>query len=115
VNVELACSFRFIDEDLNRRFLALLKRSAVRHLVDAHGTVHYSTNDAEFIENDVISAVRNRVFPSWQILSCPREWTETYRSYMIRRDIPFSEELDDRQLCFLIPRKYRPHAWRKLK
>ena len=31
---------------------------------------------------------------------------------MIRHDIPLKEEMSDGELGFLIPRKYRPHAWK---
>jgi hypothetical protein len=56
--------------------------------------------------------IRNEVFPSWQILTCPKDWIERYRQYMTQHDIPFTEELANHELWFLIPRKYRPHSWK---
>ena len=58
------------------------------------------------------SSIRDKVFPSWQVLTCPKDWIERYRDYMNRHGIPFKEELSDGELWFLIPRKYRPHAWK---
>jgi hypothetical protein len=108
----LACSFKFVDDQLNRKLIGRLKESDIKHLVDKSGVVHYSAGDEEAMENDLIRAIRDQVFRSWQILSCPKDWIEQYRDYMIQHEIPFSEELIDNQLCFLIPRRYRPDSWR---
>ncbi len=110
--MDLPRSFRFADDELNDRLIALLKKSEIRHLVGKDGILHYSAGDEELVENDMISSIRNQVFPSWQVLSCPKDWTERYRQYMTQHHIPFTEELTDNQLCFLIPRKYRPHSWK---
>lgn len=105
-------SFRFVDPELNRDLIALLKKSGIRHLVDQRGVIRYSPQDEERVENDLISTIRGRKFPAWQIATCPSNWTEVYRSYMQERSIPFVEEIMDGDVWFLIPRRYRPHAWK---
>jgi hypothetical protein len=110
--VDLTLSFKFTDGDLNRRLVSLLKKSEIRHFVDRDGIVHYSPDDEEVVENDLIGSIRNEVFPSWQVLSCPKDWTERYRKYMIQHGIPFREEFVHNEVCFLIPGKHRPHSWK---
>lgn len=106
-------SFRFADDELNGKLLALLKGARVKHVVvDKNGVMHYSAADEVFVENDLIRSIRDQAFPSWQIISCPKDWTERYKHYMTQHDVPFVEEWIDDQLCFLIPRRYRPHAWK---
>jgi hypothetical protein len=105
-------SFRFADEDLNRRLIALLKKKEIRHFVDEHEVIHYSREDEDSVENNLIRSIRNRVFSSWRVLTCPTDWTDRYRQYMSRHDIPFKEELIDGQSWFLLPRKYRPQRWK---
>src|SRR5687768_2381647 len=105
-------SFRFLDDDLNQRLLALLRKSGVEHRIDKRGTVHYTERDEEFVENELIGAVRDQVFASWQILCCPKEWTDRYRVYIDQHAIPFREELIDDEVCFLLPRNVRPLSWR---
>jgi hypothetical protein len=104
-------SFKFIDDDLNRRFLALLKEAKVKHVVDRDGTVHYSSADEETVGNELLYSIRSKVFPDWQLLSCPRDWSDRYKRYMIHQGVPFREEVFNDQLGFLLPRKHRPHAW----
>jgi hypothetical protein len=105
-------SFRFLNNELNDRLIQLFKRAEIQHRVDRAGLIRYSTADEEVVENDLIRSVRDSVFPSWQVLTCPSEWTTRYRDYLRRNDIPFQEELVDGELWFLIPRKYRPGAWK---
>jgi hypothetical protein len=105
-------SFKFVNGELNRRFLALVKKAGIRCLIDDGGAVHYAPADVEVVENELICPIRDAVFSSWQILHCPKNWANRYKDHMIRQDVPFVEELIDGQLCFLIPRKYRPHAWK---
>jgi hypothetical protein len=105
-------TFRFRDDSLNRRLIGLLKKNEIRHAVDATGVIHYAIADEESVENDLIGAIRARVFPSWQVLSCPEDWADRYRDYMRQNAIPFTEEEDDGQSFFLLPRKYRPHLWK---
>lgn len=104
-------SFKFLEDDLNRRLIALLKNE-IGHAVDENGVIHYSPRDEWSVENDLIGSIRDRVFSPWQVLSCPKEWAERYRRYMVKHDISFKEELSDGQLWFLLPRKYRPHRWK---
>ena len=105
-------SFKFLDDDLNRELLGLLKKARIGHFVDKDGVIHYSADDVQVVENDLIGSIRDRVFPSWQLQTCPSDWVACYRDYMSRHDIPFREELSNGQVWFLIPRKYRPHAWK---
>ena len=49
-----------------------------------------------------------------QTLTFPPDWTERYRSYMLRNDVPFKEAKFDGQTAFVLPLKYRPHAWQRL-
>ena len=108
-----ALSFKFVDDSLNQKLIALLKKERFRRVViDTDGVLHYSTEDEEVVENDLIRSIRDHVFSSWQIISCPRQWAERYKRYMTRHGVPFVEELIDSQLCFLIPRRYRPHSWK---
>ena len=106
------CTFKFMDENLNRRLLALVKKAQVEHTIDVEGVLHYSAKDEDTIGNELIPSIRDDVFSSWQILSCPPDATERYRHYMRRHDVPFAEELIDNQVCFLLARKYRPHSWK---
>jgi hypothetical protein len=105
-------SFRFAEDGLNRRLITLLKRNRIRHSVEENGVIHYSRADEESVENDLINSIRSRVFSSWQVVSCPKEFAERYTRYMRQHDIPFKEELADGQSCFLLPRRYRPHQWK---
>lgn len=108
-----ACfSFRFVDDRLNRRLMALLKRARVEHLVDKDGVLYYSKDNEALVENELIAKVRDGVFSPWQLLCCPKSWTKKYQQYMNQRGIPYQEELIDKELCFLIPGNYRPHSWK---
>ena|SRR5437868_10534623 len=105
-------SFKFLDDDLNRRLIGLLKSAGVKHAVDKAGVVSYSPTDEEVVENDLICSIRDQVFSSWQILTCPNGWIARYKRYMNEHGIPFSEELSNKEVWFLIPRKHRPHSWK---
>lgn len=105
-------SFRFVDEKLNRCLIRLLKKKGITHKVDEDGLIHYSADDEEFVENELIGSVRDEVFPSWKVLSCPKDWTERYKRYMVRHNIMFQEELANHEQCFLIPSTHRPHSWK---
>lgn len=103
--------FRFHDSTLNRAFLAQLKETPVNHQVAEDGVVRYSSADEEAVD-DVITAVRNTVFPTWQVVSCPDNWTESYRLYMSRHRVPFVEEMSNGEVWFLIEASRRPHSWK---
>jgi hypothetical protein len=105
-------SFRFVDDELNERLIQLLKKSHVSHRVDADRVIHYSSDDEDVIGNDLICSIRDRLFRSWQIVSCPPEWTDSYRQYMAQHEIPFVEETSGDDRRFLIPSRYRPHSWK---
>ncbi len=110
--MESTYSFRFSDEKLNRRLISLLQRHGVRHSVGKNGAVRYAPEDTELVENELIASIRDKVFSSWQIISCPKDCAEHYRNYITKHGVPYVEELIDDQLCFLIPRTYRPHSWK---
>ncbi|HEV2968478.1 MAG TPA: hypothetical protein VGY55_00725 [Pirellulales bacterium] len=104
--------FRFVDDDLNQALITLIRKARIEHTVDTGGAVRYSPGDQDVVENKLICKIRDKVFGSWQILTCPKEWIETYKRYMEVHGIPFEEELADGKSWFLIPRKYRPHSWK---
>jgi hypothetical protein len=110
--VDKSHSFQFLDGDLNRELVGLLTKAGIKHTIDHDGVVYYSPDDEEVVENDLIGSVRDKVFPSWQILTCPEDWAARYKEYMSRHGIPFREERSDGELWFLIPRNHRPHAWK---
>jgi hypothetical protein len=110
--MEKSNTFRFLDDALNRRLLALLEKDKVKHHVAKDGTIRYSPDDEEVVEDRFICSVRDGVFPSWQVLTCPSDWTGRYKRYMSRHGIPYYEELSNGELWFLLPRKYRPDRWR---
>lgn len=104
-------SVRFADDCLNRRLIALLEESHVAHTVAEDGTIHYSASDEQVVGNELIQGIRRGEFASWQILCCPSDWVERYKTYMVERQIPFQEEIMDGEVQFLISRRYRPHSW----
>jgi len=104
-------TFRFNNQTLNKKLLALFKKYRVTHSADKSGTIRYSPKSEEFVQNELIAKVRGTAFPSWQLISCPNGWAQRYKDYILQHDIPFHEEVADNELWFLIPRNYRPHAW----
>jgi len=105
-------AFKFLDDDLNQRLLALLRKDKIKHEVGNDGIIRYSPDEEDVIENNFIFSIRDQVFPSWQVLTCPRDWAERYKEYMSRHRIPFHEEFSNGELWFLLPRKYRPGRWK---
>ena len=110
--MHLSLSFRFVEDALNKKLIGLVKKAGISHSVDDSGTIHYLPNDEETMENDLIGAVRSLIFDPWQVLTCPQNWLEIYRQHMVQHNIPFSEELIDDQMWFIIPAKYRPQSWK---
>ena len=104
-------SFKFLDDKLNHRLLAFLRKAKIKHEVEKNGIIHYSPDDQEVIENDFICSIRDMVFPSWQLLTCPPDWVERYKKYMGDHGIPFYEELSNGESWFLLPSRHRPHSW----
>jgi len=84
-------AFKFLDDDLNQRLLALLRKDKIKHEVGNDGIIRYSPDEEDVIENNFIFSIRDQVFPSWQVLTCPRDWAERYKEYMSRHRIPFHE------------------------
>ena len=103
---------RFADDAHNRELTALLKTHGIEHSVDRQGSIRYSSDDEEVVENELVRSIRDRIFSPWQVLSCPDDWGERYKHYMSLHGIPFREEWIDGQACFLLPRKYRPQRWK---
>ena len=111
-NLVKSHSFKFLDVDLNRQLIALLKKAKIAYQVSEDGLIRYSSEEEEEIENDLICSVRDRVFPSWQVLTCPPDSIVRYKKYMNQHGILFREELSNEVAWFLIPRKHRPHLWK---
>lgn len=109
---KMTYSFRFMNDQLNVVFLKLLSHSKIEHHIDRNLVAHYSPNDDEKVENVLIDEVRHKVFDRWQVVSCPPEWIEVYRTYMKTHNVPFEEEKSDGELEFLLPKRYRPNAWK---
>jgi len=108
----MSITFQFLDASLNRRLITLLEKHAIKHRVDQTGVIHFSPADEEKVENDLIGLVRGQVFRSWQLVTCPDDWSDRYRAYMKVHDIPFQEERSNDETWFLIPRKHRPRLWK---
>src|SRR5438876_277242 len=105
-------SFKFLDDDLHQQLRALLKKGQIKHDVGKDGMIYYSPADEEVVGNDFICSIRDKFFSSWQLQTCPSNWIVSYKKYMSHHGIPFQEELSNGELCFLLPRKYRPHRWK---
>ena len=104
-------SFRFVDDELNQKLIARAAASNLRHEIGSNGTLCYSADDEEAIDEHVINPIREEVFPRWQLLNCPPEWAGRYRQYMEHNRLPFQEERIDEEISFLIPRDVDPHRW----
>jgi len=103
--------FRFADDNVNARFISRIKRSELAHSVDSGGIVHFPSKEEEGAEA-VIADVRASVFPAWQVLSCPADWTQRYRDEMTRRNVAYLEELNNGAVDFLLEQRHRPHSWK---
>ncbi len=110
--METNVTFKFLNVALNRQLRILLDKSKIAHAISSDGTIHYSPEDEGVVENDFIGSIRSIAFSSWQVLTCPNEWTTRYKKYMKRHKIPYYEELSNGELWFLLPRKYRPSLWK---
>lgn len=105
-------SFRFLDDELNEKLVARIQSSAIPHQVDPDGTIRYSTEDEQRVDESVIRAIREEVFPRWQVLTCPPDAAPSYRRYMEHNRLPFEEEVIDGAVSFLIPLDVDPHRWK---
>ncbi len=105
-------SFRFVDAAIQRELLGRFRKTETRHTIDSTGAICFSPENEEFVESELIGPVRSEIFPTWQLVTCPVDWTIDYKTYMDRHEIPYREELSDGELWFLIPRKHRPGSWK---
>ena len=81
--MDMMHTFRFVDEKLNQRLIALLKKEASgKFHIDAKGTVRYSHAYEDLIGNNLICRVRSQAFRLWQVISFPEDWERSYKSYM---------------------------------
>jgi hypothetical protein len=110
-------SFRFVDGGLQADLLALVRESGAPHAVDDNGTLRYASGDEDLIGNELICSIRRRVFPEWGIFTLegdethrPRT-TARYRAYMVEHRIPFTEEVADGFVWFLLPEGYDSFEW----
>jgi len=55
-----------------------------------------------------------RIGKNEQVLSCPKNCLQRYKNYMTKHKIKFREVVDDGKTCLVLPRKYRPHAWKRM-
>jgi len=104
-------SFRFLDSSRSRELRTRLRRANIPFTVDHDGSVRFSADDEERVENEIIGPMRDEKFSSWQLLFCPPSWAARYKAYMSRHNVPFEEQWVDDGPCFLIPKQYRPHTW----
>lgn len=58
-----------------------------------------------------------------QTLCCPKDWEKRYEDYMVLHKIPYRKvkakvgqrqrnSFGEDESRFVLPRKYRPHAWK---
>ena len=47
-----------------------------------------------------------------QFLTCPAHCRKVYKAYMDKKSIPYKEVTLSKMKAFMLPRKYRPHAWK---
>ncbi|MBL8796168.1 MAG: hypothetical protein JNM56_19865, partial [Planctomycetia bacterium] len=66
--------FRFANQKLNARLLRLVLKANILFAVDRDQSIFYRSEDEEHFE-DALALIRNDVFPAWQVLSCPKDWT----------------------------------------
>jgi hypothetical protein len=110
-------SFRFADEGLQAELLGLVKASGVPHDVTADATLRYPSADTEFIENELICSIRDRLFPEWGIFTLEGDDTSRpddirrYRRYMLDHGIPHYEENSNGFIWFLISREHDSYEW----
>jgi hypothetical protein len=102
--------FRFVKKQLNDLLIAALVEADFDYAVDQWGYVYYLSQDTEAFE-DVLAEVRSSLFKSWQVLSCPQDTLESYRSAMRGLRVRFAEEVNDDRVEFLIPGDVDPHSW----
>lgn len=105
-------SFHFLDAAMQSELIAALRKRDIQYRTTREGDVLYSVENQDVVENEILCAIRDRKFPAWQVFTCPEEDADKYRKVMERDGVPFHEEISDGTLWFLLPRKFRPHAWK---
>lgn len=105
-------SFKFLDSQLNRRLLDILKKRRDAFVVDAGGAVRMSPENEIVLHNEILPDLRAEKFASWQLITCPEDWIESYKEYMATNAVPFTEEIENGDLWFMIPGSYKPHSWK---
>lgn len=105
-------TFRFERIDLQQLFVALLNKNNVQHLVKHDGSIAYSPNDIEIVENIVLPKIRRQLLSDWQLLFCPAESLGSYKHYMDKHSIPYIVEVLNQSICFSLPKRYRPLMWK---
>lgn len=103
-------NFRFLNQQLNSLFIHQMLESGLKRNLDDNGIVYFNSVDEEAVEI-ILAKIRDSWFDTWQILSCPADWVNKYRQEMKRLNVPFTEELNDGQVEFLIPESCNPHDW----
>jgi hypothetical protein len=106
----MPCSFKFLRNDLQQQLLRLFRASGIKHVIDQNAIVHYSSEDEDVVENHLIKSIRDKIYPSWQVLSVPQDWATRYRNYMKSHQISFEEELVNGDGCFLIHQRLRTNG-----
>ena len=104
-------SIKFAEAAQNRRLVTLLLQRGIPFSVTKDGTVRYPGRFDEVVDSQILSPLRRRVFPKWQVLSFPPDWATVYGDYMRQRKLPFVPEWVNGQLVYLLPASYRPHTW----
>jgi hypothetical protein len=65
--------------------------------------------------NEIPEFSYNEIQLEEQVLCCPSNWTEIYEQRMIKHKVPYKKRMWDKskgEFCFILSRKYRPHAWK---
>jgi len=57
------------------------------------------------MKDDIINLDEKLVF-------CPAYCLDAYRQHMKKRKIEFREKKIDGEVCFVVNRRHRPHAWK---
>jgi len=101
------------NKGLQLRLLNALRRSGVNIDIGPNGVVTYGQS-ARWLVEDAISSIMDSIFNkhNWQSIGFPSGWDGRYRDYLVKRSIPFVEEVSDGDIRFIIPGSYRPLQWK---
>jgi hypothetical protein len=98
------------NERLQRRLVKLLKARRLAFHIGPDGLVSFDKTLAPRVEK-AVWLVRESLFKEWQTVSFPEGWADRYRNYLLKRRIPFLEEVWHYGIQFLIPGSCRPLRW----